>query len=81
MTNYSSFDVQLRNRRYESNNNRQISKKLYKLGVKLARDISDGSLIKHDKQSNSKYVNNIRRELKQCREQMSMVILFSIFYF
>ena len=40
MTNYSSFDVQLRQRKQQNEQSRLISKKLYSLGVKMARDIT-----------------------------------------
>ena len=81
MTNYASFDVQLRQRRQQNEVSRLLSKKLYKLSIKMARDITEESIPKDEGEdstsgsSKSKYVSNIRRELKMCREQMSSVTL------
>ena len=70
MTSYSSFDVQLRQRKQQSEQSRILSKKLYALSVKLTRDIIENT-VPDGKENKKKYVGNIRRELKHSREQLT----------
>lgn len=69
-----SFDVQLRQRRYQNEQSRLLSKKLYCLGVKMARDINDDSVPKEQNEKRI-YISNIKRELKNCRQKITTVTL------
>ena len=83
MTSYSSFDVQLRERRVQNERSRLLSKRLYGLSVKMAKDISEKTVPGYDenntqnKEGKRKYVQNLRRELKECREQINTVTLLN----
>ena len=69
MTGYASFGEQIQARRAAAEKARQVSKRLYRLSVKLAKDIVDDQLPEKGP-DRSKYISNIRRELKNCREEI-----------
>ena len=68
MTGYASFGEQINARRAAAEKARQLSKQLYRLSIKLAKDIVEDELPSGSKER-SAYVSSVRRQLKSVSEK------------